>query len=107
MTERQWQDQVVELLQLTGWQHYHTWNAMHSAPGFPDLVCIHPRSGDHFVAELKAPKGRLSAHQAQWLTWFELAGWDAYVWRPEDFEAVRARLTARAAAAPAAAPARP
>jgi hypothetical protein len=35
MTERTWQDQVVEAATLFGWAVYHTYDSRRSAPGFP------------------------------------------------------------------------
>lgn len=92
MTESAWQAMVVELMGYTGWRYYHTWSSIRSAAGFPDLVALHPDSGDRLVAELKTDTGKATAEQLQWLTWFEACGIDAYLWRPEQLEEVRARL---------------
>lgn len=92
VSEKQWQAQVIEALGYCGWVHYHTFDSLKSNPGFPDLVCIHPRSGDHFVAELKRERGAATPAQLQWLAWFEATGWDAYLWRPSDVDVMLARV---------------
>ena len=42
LTEKDWQAEVEAYLVERGWQIYHTWSSRHSAPGFPDLVCLRP-----------------------------------------------------------------
>jgi hypothetical protein len=103
MTERQFQEQVLQLATLYRWRSYHTHDSRHSAAGFPDLVLIRPP--ELIFAELKSDTGRLSAEQGDWLedlgaiadgmsaleTVTGLAI-DVYVWRPKDFDPIQARL---------------
>lgn len=89
MTEKELQAAVIELAQLTGWRHYHTYDSRRSPEGFPDLVLV--RRGRLVFAELKSELGRLTVHQKIWLE--ELADVERYslgnvrvrVWRPRDW----------------------
>ena len=85
LTEKQWQAQVVQIAQLAGWHTYHTWLSIRSQPGFPDLVLVRERV---IFAELKAEKGKLTAHQKGWLDTLTTAGAEVYVWRPSDWDNV-------------------
>lgn len=84
MSERQLQDLVVQAAKYLGYLVYHTYDSRRSAPGFPDLVMVHP-AGGMLWRELKATKGRLTPEQEQWLTTLNAAGQDAGVWRPADW----------------------
>lgn len=135
LTEKQWQEQVVQLAKLCGWLVYHTWNSMHSAAGFPDLVLV--RDTRIVFAEVKSerPAARvkeaianlrppwlahrdISDDQANWLGALKVieeacASVDAdgapsvevYVWRPSDMPVIQTIL-GRAAPAAAGAPPR-
>lgn len=80
MSEREFQDQVVELLGYHGLISYHTYRSDRSEPGFPDL-CIVGANGVAY-RELKTEKGRVSPDQQFWLDALTEAGQDADVWRP-------------------------
>ncbi len=74
-SEKQFQAAVIEYAKLNGWLVYHTRNSRGSEPGFPDLVLVHPGSGDSVprrprlvFAELKTERGRTSLAQAEWLS---------------------------------------
>src|SRR6185436_14524371 len=88
ITEKQWQAQVVELALHLGWRKiYHTWNSMHSAKGFPDLVMARERC---VMIECKSETGKLKPDQQDWIEALEQAGVEVYVWRPSHWdEAVR------------------
>jgi hypothetical protein len=92
ISERRFQTQVLELARLHHWRAYHTWNSMHSAGGFPDLVLV--RRGRLIFAELKAERGKLSNDQLNWH--YDLAGCpcETYVWRPSDFDEIARVLSA-------------
>lgn len=82
MTEAQLLQAVRDLAKLRGWLCYHTHDSRRSEPGFPDLVLVHPRSGDLVLAELKAAKGRVSVPQQTWIDALAGAGITVHVWRP-------------------------
>lgn len=101
MTEAAFQQQVIHLAMLYGWQVNHQrpcqtrsgrWlTATQGHTGFPDLVLAHPTRGLVF-AELKTARGRLSPHQTAWLSVLTRAGVEAYVWRPDQLDIITARL---------------
>lgn len=82
MTEAQLLQAVRDVAKLRGWLAYHTHDSRRSEPGFPDLVLVHPRTGDLVVAELKATKGRVSHAQQAWIDALAAAGITVHVWRP-------------------------
>jgi len=96
VTERDFRQQVMELARLCGWLCYFTWTAVHSPPGFPDLVlCRPPRL---IIVELKSDKGRVTAAQEEWLEALARVPWlECYVWRPDDWPEIEAQLQRRAA----------
>lgn len=83
MTEADLLQAVRDLARLRGFLVYHTHRSDRSEPGFPDVVCVHPRTGDVVIAELKASRGRVSRAQQLWLDALHLAGLTPHVWRPE------------------------
>ncbi len=85
MTEKQYMQQIADAAQKLGWRVYHTFLAVYSAQGFPDLVCV--RGGRMLCLEVKRQKGKLTERQVDWLR--ELAkvpGVEALVVRPSDFD---------------------
>jgi hypothetical protein len=93
LLEREWQQQVVDTATLYGWRHFHAYDMRRSDPGWPDLVLCRPP--EVLVVELKSSTGRLSAPQKEWLSALSGCGLETAVWRPEDFDAVHARLRRR------------
>ncbi len=92
LSERRWQQQVVQVARLYGWTWYHTHDSRRSQPGFPDLVlCRPPRL---IAAELKTERGVVTLHQRAWLDILEACGIPAYVWRPRDLPDVQRILEA-------------
>lgn len=74
LSERQFQQGVLELLKLHGWSTYaiadsrtQYWG---TDAGFPDLICL--REGDPrlLVLELKTATGKLTPEQERWLRMF-------------------------------------
>ncbi len=65
LTEAEFQTKVVDLARARKWLVYHTYDSRRSAAGFPDLVLA--RDGRVMFVELKAPSGRLSQNQREWL----------------------------------------
>jgi hypothetical protein len=65
LTEKQFQQQVVDYARLCGWHVHFTWGSIHSPAGFPDLVLVR---GDQLrFVELKSAKGKLTQPQEEWL----------------------------------------
>lgn len=89
MTEKVWQQTVVELAQLNGWLVFHPFDSRRSTPGYPDLTLVRDRV---VFAELKTEKGRLTPDQELWLERLEGAGAETHVWRPSQFDEVAAIL---------------
>jgi hypothetical protein len=95
VTEAQWQAQVVQLAELYGWRWYHTHDSRRSPAGFPDLVLWRERV---VFAELKTDTGRLTPDQNVFrMQMLRVSGVEHYVWRPRDFDDVKAVLERRAA----------
>lgn len=108
VSEASWQETVVDLARLHSWKVAHFrpartargWRTPVAADGagFPDLVLVRERV---LWVELKADTGRLTADQRAWLEALHSAGCETYVWRPSDWDEVRAALApARVAAWP-------
>jgi VRR-NUC domain-containing protein len=93
ITEKQFQAQVLELAQRLGWKTHHTWTQIHSPAGFPDLVMA--RGSRIVFAELKSQKGRVTLEQRDWLARLRVAGAEAYLWRPEDWDTIITLLGSR------------
>lgn len=85
MLERDFQKRVTDLCRHLGLRYYHTHDSRRSPAGFPDLVIV----GNWVIfAELKAEGGRVSKDQLAWIDDLELAGADAYLWRPSDLDLI-------------------
>jgi len=97
VSEKAFQQQVIDLAHLYGYLVYHTHDSRRSAPGFPDLTFAHPTRGDFFLAELKSERGRVTPHQEQWIAALQRAGIQCYIWRPSMWDDIVARLTGKAA----------
>lgn len=86
VTEKQFQQQVIELAKLHSWLHYFTYRSTRSPSGFPDLVLV--RDDRLVFAELKTDEGRMSPAQRQWYAALQRAANEIYVWRPRDWDAI-------------------
>jgi hypothetical protein len=82
LTEKQFQDQVIQMARLCGWWAYHTHDARHSQKGLPDLILA-----KHAViwAELKVPPRKATPEQTACLERLRAAGQRAYLWTPADW----------------------
>ncbi len=80
ITERQFQDAVIELAKLRGWRVYHVPDSRRCEAGWPDLALWRPPS--FMLVELKAAKGRLSPIQERTLAELRDCGLEVYLWRP-------------------------
>jgi hypothetical protein len=89
ITEKQFTQQVIQLLKLTGFDFvYHTFNSLHSPRGFPDILAIRTRDKRALVAELKSENGKVTLAQDKWLAAFQLVGIPAYLWKPSDWDEI-------------------
>jgi len=88
VSERDWQQRVVDLAQLRGWKHFHAYSSRRSTAGWPDLAMV--RTGRLVLAELKAERGQVSTEQRQWLDLLgTVAGVEVHLWRPVDWPTVQ------------------
>ena len=86
MTEAQLQRHVEAAAKQLNWLTYHTWNSMRSAPGFPDLICVHEETGRMLAVELKRDGKEPTVAQHRWLVAFAgVPGIECYVWKPADW----------------------
>ena len=82
-TERQFQQQVIDMARMLGWEVYHPWLSVHSMPGWPDLALVKPPR--LVLAELKSERGKATEAQQKWLALLgECAGVEVFLWRPSD-----------------------
>ena len=93
ITEADFQAQVIELAERSGWRWFHVYDMRRSPAGWPDLVLVKPGHPVWYV-ELKTERGRVSRKQQEWLDAFEAArDTRVAVWRPRDWDRVAAVLT--------------
>lgn len=90
VSEKVFQQQIVNMARLLGYRLYHTFRSDHSPKGFPDLVLCN--GGCLILAECKTAKGKLTPDQEGWLSDLREVGGvcgsacgcvAAYVWRPQ------------------------
>jgi hypothetical protein len=102
VSEKQFQQQIVDLARLHSWRVYHPWDSRRSAAGWPDLVlarlCPSQRgvTTELLFLECKTERGRLTEAQRDWL--FVLGavpGVTARVVRPSDWPEIVALLSRR------------
>lgn len=98
VTETQFQAAIRRLATQHGWLVYAVHDSRKSPPGYPDLTLARmpegERPGQVLFAELKVPGGSLTAQQEVWLaTLSHVHEVETHLWRPEDWEAIRRRLT--------------
>ncbi len=102
ISEREWQDQVVQLAMMNGFlvAHFrpartaHGWRtAIQGHKGFLDTVLAHAGRRLFLVVELKTDEGRLTKEQEVWLEVLRLCGIDARVWRPSMWKEIKDLLT--------------
>lgn len=90
-SERQLQDEVMELALDLGWKrvHFrpakteHGWRTavQGDGEGFPDTLLLRGTRG--IAVEMKRQNvTAVPAEQLAWLESFRITGWTAYVWRP-------------------------
>ena len=96
ITEKNFQQTVIELARIKGWLVYHTFDSRRSQAGFPDLVMV--RDGQLIFAELKSETGELRPEQKQWLEALREVLWThdtpkVFMWRPSSWQSIVAALS--------------
>ena len=97
ISERDFQDQIIELAHIYDWTVAHfrpamkqdgSWRTAVAADGtgFPDLVLVRPPR--LIFAEVKSEKGKVTSEQSSWLRNLAEAKQDVYLWRPSDWEGI-------------------
>lgn len=89
VTEEQFQRAVEEMAQRLGWTVWHDTDSRRNDPGFPDLVCVHPKHGVVWL-ELKRMTGRVRPEQQAWLDLLTRAGQRVYLVRPNQMDLLEA-----------------
>jgi hypothetical protein len=79
-TQSPYQETLIQTLEIFGWRWMHVrpvfdakakrWLTPTTAKGWPDLSCVHPRSGVALFAEAKGAKGKPTPEQLDWLRWW-------------------------------------
>lgn len=91
VSEREFQRQITDLADLTGWRWFHVYDSRRSPAGFPDLVLL--RRGRLLFFEVKSASGRISRPQAAWLLDLaQVPGVIALAVRPSDWPKVERLL---------------
>lgn len=102
VTETEFQQQVVQLATIAGWQHLHVrrtigrgrkWTTSTNLPGWPDLLLWKP--GRIVAAELKTDTGKTTPEQDAVLASLTAAGVETHVWRPADWDEIASTLGRR------------
>jgi len=88
-SEKDFSQTVFNLARMLGWLavRFPTWRATGTTPGYPDLTMV--RGNRLIFAELKGPRGKVSAVQDEWLTALASAGAETYKWWPKDWEQIK------------------
>ncbi len=94
LAETPFQEQVIELAQRAGWWWWHDTDSRRNRSGLPDLILVRPPR--IVFAELKREKGRVRPKQATVLELLSRCpGVESYLWRPSDWDTLKAVLTRR------------
>ena len=94
ITERQFQDTVLEAAQYLGWWPFHVFDSRRSNEGWPDLVLLKPPRA--LFLELKSELGKVSAAQCHVIEMLEDCGFTCGVFRPSQLDELLAILQAAA-----------
>jgi hypothetical protein len=96
ISEKEFQTQITQLADLTGWKWHHETDSRKSKSGFPDLVLV--GRGRTLFRELKTDYGVVRPEQQEWIDVLVNNGTDAKVWRPSDWDEIEATLKGSPAA---------
>ena len=98
-SERLFQDAVVKLAAMNGWDVHHVRAGKFGniyktdgLPGMPDVLFIHQKFAGMFWAELKTETGRLSPLQKLRIEQLKRNGAEVHVWRPHQMQQIADRL---------------
>ena len=87
-TERQFQQQIIQLAKYLGWLVYHTYDSRRSEAGFPDLVLVHRKKKKTLFAELKVGDNQPTKDQVLWLLTLDQAGQWSELWHPDQWHRI-------------------
>lgn len=88
ITEKEFQQQILDLAQLQNWRCYHTWNSRNSQQGFPDLVLVRPPRV--IFAELKIGNNKPTPDQRIYRDLLlRCPGVEYYLWLPDCWEQIK------------------
>ena len=88
VSERDWQHQVEQMLDLGRWHWHHETDSRRSKAGLPDLIAA--RGKQLLFIELKKAGGRVSGPQQEWLDDLgRCTSVAAHLWFPSDFDEAR------------------
>lgn len=95
MSEKDFQQLVVDLATVRRWSVYHTFDSRHSAAGFPDLVLIRPPR--LVFVELKREAGTPTLPQQAWQKALAQVAdlndtVEVHLWRPSDWPSIQELL---------------
>ena len=94
VSEKDFQQKIIDLARLNHWMVYHTADSRRSEPGFPDLVMI--RGVQLIVLELKTEDGTVTDAQHIWIDGFDkVKRVEAAVARPSNWPDIERALTSR------------
>lgn len=95
ISETDWQQQVIDLAHLHGWQHLHIrrtigkgqrWTTSTNVKGWPDLYLWSEDQQRTMAVELKSESGVVTDEQRAVLESLARAGVEVHVWRPSDID---------------------
>lgn len=87
MTEKQFQDKVIQFLKINNIYHIKVWGGGFQKAGIPDLLCC--IRGKFVALELKTEKGASTVLQKYNIYKIQAGGGYARVLRPSEFEQFR------------------
>lgn len=99
LTEKAWQQLVVDAARLHGWHVHHHFDSRRSEPGFPDLVLTRPPEA--IFVELKTDTGKVTPAQIAYLDRLRRCALETHIWRPADQARAFSRLARKPTLEPA------
>jgi len=89
ISEKEFQQMVIDRARQLGWKAYHPFDSRKSDEGYPDTTFARHRV---FWAELKVGDNQPTAKQLAWIDALRAAGQTVFVWRPEDWREIEREL---------------